>query len=56
MITYKDIENLSNDHPLVKQFYKELEEEAYFNQAEYFIDFSDEESLAYFNKYVAGDR
>ena len=56
MITYKKIENLPDDHPLVKEFMKQcaLEDEMYSQGAVF--DLEDEEGLDYFNRYIAGDR
>lgn len=57
MITYKQIENLPNNHPLVEQFRKEMQE---FDMFEKRIGDNnpliDEQSQAYFDRYIAGDR
>lgn len=57
MIKYSQIENLPEDHPLVQQFVKEQDAldkalEAAGPDAKYY----DEETLEYFNKFMAGDR
>lgn len=55
MIRYREIENLSPDHPMVKAFEKQEKElddlwES-FTQGEV-----TEDSLEYFDRYIAGDR
>lgn len=59
MLTYKEIENLPPDHPKVKQFIQEVEENDIIFATvmqDYFHSMNDEESLDYFNRYIAGDR
>jgi len=64
MIYYSQIENLPEDHPLVKQFMAELEAEDAAYEAAYEADGEvasiapdeDEGSLDHFNRYIAGDR
>jgi len=57
MITYNQIKNLSNNHPLVKQFKEEIEcfemyEKRYGNNN----PLADEELKAYFDRYIKGNR
>ena len=55
MLKYRDIENLDPNDPLVKQFYFELERDAEYEEGSLCI-LDDEDSLSYFNRYIAGDR
>lgn len=57
MLTYKDVEKLPVSHPLYQQFWNELTkmEDMYKGEAD-IHDLDDEQSLAYFNRYIAGDR
>ena len=57
MITYNQIKNLPNNHPLVKQFQRELQDfEMYEKRVGDKNLLADEESKAYFDRYIAGDR
>lgn len=56
MITYRDIESLSEDHPLRVQLFRELIAEEECAAEEVILNYDDEESQAYFDRYVAGDR
>lgn len=59
MIKYSEIQFLPEDHPKHIAFIKELEKaQDEFDAAE-FVEYScldDEESKAYFDRYIAGDR
>jgi len=54
VLKYSDVENLPEDHQLVKQFMKEQEllDEMY-DEAH---SMDDEASYDYFNHYIAGDK
>ena len=56
MIKYSEVDGLPKDHPKMIQFMKEQNdmEIAYSNTSAMELD--DEDSLEYFNHYVAGDR
>lgn len=57
MITYNQIKNLPNNHPLVEQFRRELQDfEMYEKRIGDNNPLADEESKAYFDRYIAGDR
>lgn len=56
-LTYRDVENLPADHPLMVEFMRTIEEEQ--NLYEGFSGYSiydNEESLEYFDRFIAGDR
>lgn len=57
MLTYRDVENLPKDHPLMIKFWEELKkmEDAYIGE-QFSHNLDDEQSLDYFNRYIAGDR
>lgn len=55
MIKYREIQHLPIGHPLRVQFFRELEEEQKAEDGSSFYDY-DEESKAYFDRYIAGDK
>lgn len=57
MITYNQIKNLPNNHPLVEQFRLELQDfEMYEKRVGDNNPLVDEESKTYFDRYIAGNR
>lgn len=56
MIKYREIETLQEDHPLRVQFFRELIAEEECAAETVVLNYDDEESQAYFDRYVAGDR
>lgn len=54
MIKYRDIQFLPEDNPLRIQFFRELNAEEECSADANCLD--DEESKAYFDRYIAGDR
>lgn len=56
-LTYGDIKDLPTDHPDSIRFMKELQEqEDAYKGYTTGSGLDDEESLEYFNRYIAGDR
>lgn len=57
MLKYRDVENLPKDHPDMIKFWEELKkmEDAYIGE-QFSHNHDDEQSLDYFNRYIAGDR
>jgi len=57
-LTYSDIQDLPADHELVQEFERQvqLEDQAYDDAGPITSGLEDEESLTYFNRYIAGDR
>jgi hypothetical protein len=51
-ITYREVEDLDADHPLMLEFLKQCDE----MEGVALNPIEDEESLEYFNHYIAGDR
>jgi hypothetical protein len=57
MIKYTEIENLPKEHPLVVKFWEQERKMDELNLGEEITSgLEDEESLVYFDRYVAGDR
>lgn len=58
-VTYRDVENLPPDHPLSIEFDRQvaaLEELLGTTQGASMYNLDDEESMDYFNRYIAGDK
>jgi hypothetical protein len=54
---YRDIENLPEDDPRVAEFWKEVQKmEAMYIAEQFTYNLDDEQSLDYFNRFIAGDR
>jgi hypothetical protein len=57
MITYSQIRNLPKTHPLVKQFLKEQDAlDKALEAAGPTSTIHDEDTMEYFDRYIAGDR
>ena len=56
-LTLRDVHNLPGNHPLWKEFERQVEEEdKAWDSAGPTYNLDDEQSLEYFNRYIAGDR
>jgi len=58
-LTYRDVMDLPADHPKSLQFMKELKDmDECYSESDYNGSsvYSDEDSLDYFNRFIAGDR
>jgi hypothetical protein len=57
-LKYRDVQDLPSDHPLFKEFERQLktENDVLEEAGSVIFGLEDEESLDYFNRYVAGDR